>query len=69
LAVTHVIGGSEGARVIEARRQRFKVVDPSWIVESIINDKRMKEDHFPLEAKAYASYKGRTDDFWPEAVR
>ncbi|KAJ1363286.1 hypothetical protein KIN20_023122 [Parelaphostrongylus tenuis] len=69
LAVTHVIGGGEGARVIEARRQRFKVVDPSWVLESIINDKLMKEDQFPLEREAYASYRGRKDDLWPVAAR
>ncbi|CAJ0592484.1 unnamed protein product [Cylicocyclus nassatus] len=67
LAVTHVVGGSEGERVLEARRQNFKVVDPSWIIESIINDKLLKEDHFPLRDEAYASYEGRTDYLWPEA--
>ncbi|KAK6030105.1 BRCA1 protein, partial [Ostertagia ostertagi] len=69
LAVTHVIGGSEGDRVMEARRQKFKVVDPSWVIESIINDKLMKEDQFALKGEAYASYEGRTDDLWPEATR
>nr|CDJ90994.1 BRCT domain containing protein [Haemonchus contortus] len=68
-AVTHVIGGSEGDRVAEARRQKFKVVDPSWVIESIVNDKLMKEDLFPLEGEAYVSYGGRTDDLWPEAAR
>ncbi|WKX90279.1 hypothetical protein Q1695_009265 [Nippostrongylus brasiliensis] len=67
--VTHVIGGSEGDRVIEARRQKLKVVDPSWVIESIINDKLMKEEQFPLRGEAYASYVGRTDDLWPRATR
>ncbi|KAK5980720.1 hypothetical protein GCK32_012224 [Trichostrongylus colubriformis] len=69
LAVTHVIGGSEGDRVTEARRQKYKVVDPSWVIESIINDKLMDENQFPLKGEAYVSYKGRTDDLWPEAVK
>ncbi|EYB95197.1 hypothetical protein Y032_0162g3401 [Ancylostoma ceylanicum] len=69
LAVTHVVGGSEGQRVTEARRQKFKVVDPSWVIESIINDKLLKEDLFPLRGEAYASYEGRTDDLWPESSR
>ncbi|KAK6055449.1 BRCA1 protein [Cooperia oncophora] len=68
-AVTHVIGGAEGERVTEARRQKFKVVDPSWVIESIINDKIMKEDLFPLKGEAYASYKGRADDLWPDASK
>ncbi|VDK57907.1 unnamed protein product [Cylicostephanus goldi] len=51
VAVTHVVGGSEGERVLEARRQKFKVVDPSWIIESIINDKLLKEELFPLRVR------------------
>ncbi|KAK6727930.1 hypothetical protein RB195_005535 [Necator americanus] len=69
MAVTHVVGGNEGQRVIEARRQKFKVVDPSWVIESIINDKPLKEDLFPLRGEAYASYEGRTDDLWPRVTK
>ncbi|KHJ86791.1 BRCA1 protein, partial [Oesophagostomum dentatum] len=69
LAVTHVVGGSEGQRIVEARRQKFRVVDPSWVIECIINDKLLKEESFPLRGEAYASYEGRTDDLWPETAR
>ncbi|CAI4222184.1 unnamed protein product [Auanema sp. JU1783] len=70
LPCTHLIPGCRNHKIIECSRkiQRMKIVDPSWIIECIVNDKLLPTEHFPIETVAYASYEGRTDDLWVERL-
>ncbi|CAJ0962679.1 unnamed protein product, partial [Mesorhabditis belari] len=61
---THVIAGNLSAKTKTSIQWGIKVMDPSWVVESVINDRLMPETMFPVGDAPFATYKGRADDVW-----
>lgn len=60
---THVIAMSESERLATARTWDLHVLDPSWVIESIIRGTRLPETGFDFTGQCYASYE-RTDIVW-----
>uniref|UniRef100_F1KQE3 DNA topoisomerase 2-binding protein 1 n=1 Tax=Ascaris suum TaxID=6253 RepID=F1KQE3_ASCSU len=60
---THVVACDEGERTACARKWRIPVVDPSWIIESIIKNENQKDEDFRFDEKPLKNYV-RNDELW-----
>ncbi|TKR95869.1 hypothetical protein L596_009981 [Steinernema carpocapsae] len=63
---THVIVGKEGPKSVFARKWNIPIVDVSWVIESMIQKKRLPEEHFPFDESPFKNYE-RTDEAYLRA--
>ncbi|CAJ0566526.1 unnamed protein product, partial [Mesorhabditis spiculigera] len=61
---THVIAGSDNEKAKMAVKWGIKVVDPAWLLESIINDKLISEAAYPVGDSPFCGSYTRSDDIW-----
>uniref|UniRef100_A0A915B886 BRCT domain-containing protein n=3 Tax=Parascaris univalens TaxID=6257 RepID=A0A915B886_PARUN len=60
---THVVACDESERTACARKWRIPVVDPSWIIESIIKNENQRDEDFRFDEKPLKNYI-RNDELW-----
>ncbi|CAD6184972.1 unnamed protein product [Caenorhabditis auriculariae] len=68
-AVTHMIVGSETARVQKARTTSMKIVDLSWVIECASWNKLFPVSKFLFQETKFFGYNGRTDIIWEKCAK